>query len=103
MSNPSGQVQIQIEIDDVMAQGAYANLAMIAHTETEFVIDFVYAQAQAPKAKVRARILSSPAHTKRLLLALEENVKRYEARFGAIKAAGAEPDRDSNRDRGNYL
>lgn len=103
MNNPSGQVQIQIEIDDVMAQGTYANLAMIAHTETEFVIDFVYVQAQAPKAKVRARILSSPAHTKRLLLALDENMKRYEAKFGSIKAAGAEPERDSSRDRGNYL
>ncbi len=99
---PEQPVQVQIEIDDTTAQGAYANLALLSHTETEFVLDFIYVQAQAPKAKVRARILSSPSHTKRLLAALEENVKRYEAKFGPIKAAGAH-ERDDTRDRGNYL
>lgn len=82
------QVQIRIELDDAMAQGAYANLAFIRHSETEFTIDFIYVQPQEPKAKVRARVISSPGHTKRLLLALQENIKRYEEKFGEIKAAG---------------
>ncbi|MDH5174137.1 MAG: DUF3467 domain-containing protein [Elusimicrobiota bacterium] len=82
------QVQIRIELDDAMAQGAYANLAFIRHSETEFTIDFIYVQPQEPKAKVRARVISSPGHTKRLLLALQENIKKYEEKFGAIKAAG---------------
>ena len=94
--------QVQIEIDDATAQGIYANLALISHTETEFVLDFIYVQAQAPKGKVRARIVSSPAHTKRLLLALAENVKRYEEKFGALRAAG-EQERDTTRKLGNYL
>ena len=102
MSTQPEPVQIQIEIEDAIAQGMYANLALVSHTETEFVFDFIYAQAQAPKAKVRARILSSPAHTKRLLAALQENVQRYEEKFGAIKAAG-ERMRNGSRDRGNYL
>ncbi len=102
MSTQPEPVQLQIEIDDTIAQGMYANLALVSHTETEFVFDFIYAQAQAPKAKVRARILSSPAHTKRLLAALQENIQRYEEKFGVIKASG-ERTRNSSRDRGNYL
>jgi hypothetical protein len=102
MSTQPEPVQLQIEIEDVIAQGMYANLALVSHTETEFVFDFIYAQAQVPKAKVRARILSSPAHTKRLLAALQENMQKYEEKFGAIKASG-ERTRNSSRDRGNYL
>jgi hypothetical protein len=82
------QVQIRIELDDAMGQGAYANLAFIRHTDTEFTMDFIYVQPQEPKAKVRARIISSPGHAKRFLLALEENIKNYEEKFGAIKVAG---------------
>jgi len=82
------QVQIRIEMDDVMAQGAYANLAFIRHSETEFTMDFIYVQPQEPKAKVRARVISSPGHTKKFLLALQENIKLYEQKFGEIKAAG---------------
>ena len=81
----SKRVELKIEMDDTIAQGIYANLAFITHNETEFTLDFIYVQPQQPKAKVRARILSSPPHTKRLLKALEDNVKRYESKFGAIK------------------
>ncbi len=77
--------QIQIEIDEQTAQGVYCNLAMIAHSENEFIIDFIFIQPQAPKAKVRSRIITSPSHIKRLLLALEENIRKYEERFGEIK------------------
>lgn len=85
--------EIQIEIDDATAQGAYANLAMIGHSDGEFVIDFIFLQPQAPKAKVRSRIITSPAHAKRLLAALQDNIAKYEARFGAIQSHAA-PDED---------
>lgn len=82
---PVPPVQIQVEIDDATAQGIYTNLALVAHTETEFLFDFLFVQPQQPKAKVRARIISSPTHTKRFFLALRENLTRYEVRFGEIK------------------
>jgi len=85
------QVQIQIQLDDEMAQGVYVNLALVNHTETEFTIDAMFLQPQQPKAKVRARLISSPKHTKRLLLALQENVRRYEERYGAIELSGPNP------------
>ena len=78
--------QIQIEIDEPTAQGAYANLAMVSHSESEFILDFIFVQPQAPKAKVRSRIITSPAHAKRILAALKDNVSKFEARFGEIKA-----------------
>jgi hypothetical protein len=82
---PNPPLQIQVELDDAIAQGIYTNLALVAHTETEFLFDFLFVQPQQPKAKVRARIISSPAHTKRFFLALRENLTRYEVRFGEIK------------------
>ena len=85
------QVQIQIQLDDDVAQGMYVNLAMVNHTETEFTVDVMYLQPQQPKAKVRARMISSPQHTKRLLHALQENVRRYEERFGEIDLSGPNP------------
>jgi len=81
-----GQVQqLQVEVDDQTAQGVYSNLAMISHSETEFILDFIFVQPQVGKAKVRSRIITSPSHMKRLLMALEDNIKRYEQRFGEIK------------------
>jgi hypothetical protein len=77
--------QIQIDVDDATAQGAYSNLVLINHNENEFVLDFAYLQPSAPRARVRARIISSPRHTKRLLRALEHNLRRYEERFGKIE------------------
>jgi hypothetical protein len=85
--------EMQIEIDDLTAQGVYVNLAMIGHSEGEVVLDFIFIQPQAPKAKVRSRVITSPAHAKRLLAALSENITKYEARFGAIKTAPAGDDK----------
>ncbi len=85
------KVNLQIQLDEDMAQGAYVNLAMVNHTETEFTVDFIYVQPQQPKAKVRARIISSPKHTKRLLEALRDNLNRYESRFGVIDISGPNP------------
>jgi len=77
--------QIQIDVDDATAQGSYSNLVLINHNENEFVMDFAYLQPSAPRARVRARIISSPRHTKRLIRALEHNLRRYEERFGKIE------------------
>jgi len=80
--------QIQIDLDEATAQGMYCNLVLINHSDSEFVLDFAFLQPGAPQARVRARILSSPRHTKRLLRALESNVQRYEERFGKIDEPG---------------
>src|SRR5437762_13584722 len=86
------ETQIQIDLDEATAQGAYCNLVLINHTDAEFVLDFAFMQPSAPRARVRARILSSPRHTKRLLRALEANLARYEERFGKIDdSVGPEP------------
>jgi uncharacterized protein DUF3467 len=87
----TSQVQIQLQIDEQTAQGVYVNMAMVNHNETEFVIDFVYVQPQAPKAVVRARVINSPRHMKRLLHALQDNVSKYEAQFGKIDISGMLP------------
>ena len=84
-------VQIQLQIDDAVANGTYANMAMLNHNETEFVIDFIYVQPQPPKAVVRSRVITSPKHMKRLLHALQENVAKYEAQFGKIDISGPVP------------
>jgi hypothetical protein len=89
-SKPSAP-QIQIEIDDAVAQGIYANLALITHAESEMIIDFMFLYPQQAKAKVRSRIITSPSHAKKLLLALEDNIQKYEARFGKIEV-GSKPD-----------
>ena len=85
------QMQIQLQIDESVAQGMYVNMAMLNHNETEFVIDFIYVQPQAPKAVVRARVINSPKHMKRLLAALQDNVAKYEAQFGKIDVSGPQP------------
>jgi hypothetical protein len=85
-------LQLQLEIDEATAQGQYANLALVAHNATEFVLDFIFVQPQQPKAKVRARIISSPGHTKRFLRALQENITRYEQTFGEIKDMPSAPE-----------
>ena len=82
--NPQGAPQIQLQLDEQTAQGMYTNLVMLNHSENEFVFDFAFLQPGPPVAKVRARVLSSPRHTKRLLRALQQNVERYEQRFGEI-------------------
>ena len=84
-------VQLQIKVDDDIAQGIYANMAMVHHTDAEFTIDFVYVQPQAPQAKVRSRVVTSPRHLKRLIDALQDNLKKYEAKFGIVEVAGPPP------------
>lgn len=91
MMNLPKDLQIQVQMDEDVAQGMYVNLAVVNHTETEFTIDAMYLQPQHPKAIVRARLISSPKHTKRLMQALQENVRRYEERHGEIALHGPDP------------
>jgi hypothetical protein len=77
--------QLNIELTEDMADGNYANLAIITHSFAEFVIDFVNVMPNVPKAKVKSRIIMTPQHAKRLMRAMVENVKRFEAQYGTIK------------------
>ena len=82
---PNQPNQINIELSEETAEGIYSNLAMIAHSNSEFVIDFIRLMPGVPKARVKSRIIITPEHAKRLLAALKENIDKYETAFGAIK------------------
>lgn len=82
---PKGQNQINIELSEEVAEGVYANLVMIAHSNSEFVVDFIRLMPGVPKAKVKSRIVITPEHAKRLLYALKDNIQKYEETFGPIK------------------
>ncbi|MDR0486434.1 MAG: DUF3467 domain-containing protein [Elusimicrobiota bacterium] len=79
------QTEVKIEIDEQTSNGIYSNLALISHSESEFILDFIFFQPQQGKAKVRSRIITSPSHLKRMLAALQDNLAKYEAHFGTIK------------------
>lgn len=85
------QNQINIELSEEVAEGVYANLAMIAHSNSEFVIDFIRLMPGVPKAKVKSRIVVTPEHAKRLLAALSDNINKYEAVHGPIKQTDGAP------------
>ena len=77
--------QLNIEISEEVAEGSYANLAIITHSNAEFVIDFVNVMPGTPKSKVKSRIILTPFHAKRFMKAMIENVKKFEAANGAIQ------------------
>ncbi|KAA1243818.1 DUF3467 domain-containing protein [Aquimarina sp. RZ0] len=79
------QNQLNIELDESIADGIYSNLAIINHSVSEFVVDFVNIMPGRPKSKVKSRIILTPQHAKRLLKALNDNVSRFEAAHGEIK------------------
>lgn len=79
------QGQINIELDEAVAEGIYSNLAIINHSISEFVVDFVSIIPGVPKSKVKSRIILTPQHAKRLLKALNDNVARFESTHGEIK------------------
>lgn len=83
-NNPE-QNQLNIEISEEMAEGTYANLAIITHSHAEFVIDFVNVMPGAPKSKVKSRIILTPFHAKRFMKAIAENVQKYEDANGTIQ------------------
>lgn len=77
--------QINVEIDDTIAEGIYSNLAILNHSASEFVVDFVNIMPGRPKAKVKSRIILTPQHAKRLMKALGENINRFEKSHGEIR------------------
>lgn len=79
--------QINIELSEEIAQGIYSNLAVITHSSSEFVLDFVRIMPGVPKAKVKSRVILTPEHAKRLLMALQDNIKKYESMHGTIRNA----------------
>lgn len=79
------QGQISLELDEDIADGTYSNLAIINHSVSEFIVDFVNIMPGIPKAKVKSRIILTPQHAKRLTKALEENIARFEKTHGVIK------------------
>lgn len=85
MENTNQQNQLNIEISEEMAEGQYANLAIITHSHAEFVIDFVNVMPGTPKSKVKSRIILTPQHAKRFMKAMIENVSRFESVNGEIK------------------
>jgi hypothetical protein len=84
MAEPENDNQINVELSEDMAEGVYANLAMIAHSQSEFVIDFIRLMPGLPKAKVKARVIITPDHAQRLLAALQDNIAKFEDSFGPI-------------------
>ncbi|MDL2231083.1 DUF3467 domain-containing protein [Bacteroidales bacterium OttesenSCG-928-L19] len=84
------QPKIDINLPEDLAQGVYSNLAVITHSNAEFVVDFVAMMPGLPKANVRSRVIMTPQNAKRFLNALAENVKKFEERNGYIKEAAIE-------------
>ncbi len=84
MADAPEQQQINIELPEDQAEGIYSNLAIISHSPQEFVFDFIRVMPGVPKAKVKARVVVTPEHAKRLMKALIDNVKKYESQFGHI-------------------
>jgi len=83
--------QLNIELTEEVAEGVYANLAVITHSNAEFVVDFIRVMPGVPKAKVKSRIILTPEHAKRLLAALEDNIEKFEAVNGRIKVQPENP------------
>src|SRR5579864_2457936 len=88
----SEQVQVQIKADEKEMVGQFANLVMFHHTAEEFTAHFIYVFPNVPQGKLVSSVIVSPGHAKRILHALEENITRYEAQFGAIPEGPAMPD-----------
>ena len=88
--NPN-QSQINIELSEDIAEGIYSNLAIISHSNSEFVVDFIRMMPNVPQAKVKSRIILTPEHAKRLLTALADNINKFEQQFGNIEEKDVPP------------
>ncbi len=84
MAETKKQNQINIELNDEMAEGIYCNLAVITHSHSEFILDFIKIMPGLPKAKVKSRIILTPQHAKRLYRAIKDNIDKYESIHGKI-------------------
>jgi len=83
--------QIQIELDEKTSQGEYVNLVIVTHSPAEFILDFTRVLPGLPKAKVKSRVIMAPTHAKSLMMVLQENLRKYENKFGEIKIHKQEP------------
>ena len=93
MDNQNNQQnkQLQIEVSPEVAQGVYVNFALIAHSSSEFIMDLASVMPGLPKATVKSRVILAPEHAKRLAMALQENIARFEQEHGIIKLPNAQP------------
>lgn len=91
MTNDKKPQEINIELSEEMAEGHYVNLSIISHSNAEFVFDFIRLMPNVPKAKVKSRVVMTPQQAKRLMFALQENIKRFEAAHGQIKETDIVP------------
>lgn len=89
--NDKSENQINIELSTEVARGHYANLAMVAHSQTEFVVDFIQLMPGVEKGEVRSRIILAPEHARRLLNALSDNIEKFEKQYGKIKSQPEAP------------
>jgi len=85
MEQQNNDNQMQIELSEEIAEGIFSNLAVITHSNTEFVIDFIRVMPGVPKAKVKSRLILTPEHAKRIAIALLDNIEKYEDINGRIK------------------
>jgi len=85
MEEQNQENQLNIELSEEIAEGIFSNLAIITHSNTEFVMDFIRVMPGIPKAKVKSRIILTPEHAKRLMAAMVDNIEKYEAVNGRIK------------------
>ncbi len=84
MAEEKKKNQVNIELPEEVAEGIYSNMAIIAHSHSEFVLDFIRMVPNVPKAKVKSRIILTPSHAKRLLKALNDNIVKYEKQHGKV-------------------
>jgi|TARA_B100001105_G_C22371650_1_gene435344 hypothetical protein len=85
MSKEKKQEGLNIELTEEVAEGTYSNIAIINHSPSEFVVDFIQMMPGVPKAKVKSRIILTPQHAKRLMNALNDNISKFQAQHGEIK------------------
>ena len=97
MGNQNNDNQLKIELSPEVAEGTYANLAIITQSSAEVVMDFIRVLPGVPKANVKSRIVLAPEHAKRLLFALQDNIVKYEKNFGPINLPGAEHQQQGGR------
>ncbi len=85
--------ELNIELRDNVAQGSYSNLAIITHSSSEFILDFIRMMPGVPKAQVTNRIIMNPEHIKRFYMALKDNLLKYESQFGEIEIHNSQPNK----------
>ena len=89
--NKNKKHQIKIEIDENTGQGEYVNFAVVTHSIAEFILDFIRVLPGVPKSKVKSRVIISPIHAKTFMLALQDNIKKFENKYGQIKIGNKNP------------